>query len=99
MTNNPPSLNRFSRCSPTSRSHFFNHPCFTRCPPCDTIALICSEGTRMSRTYHIWTLGCQMNEADSQRLGSELEKVGYQAASNPDEADILVVNTCVVRQS
>ena len=48
--------------------------------------------------YHIWTLGCQMNSADSQLLASELERMGYSAASDPDAADILVVNTCVVRQ-
>jgi tRNA-2-methylthio-N6-dimethylallyladenosine synthase len=49
--------------------------------------------------YHIWTLGCQMNEADTQRLASELERMGIQAAQNPDDADIYVINTCVVRQS
>src|SRR5258708_28523067 len=56
------------------------------------------RGIALSRTYHIWTLGCQMNVADSQRLASELEKMGYRAADNPDLADVLVVNTCVVRQ-
>src|ERR1700687_1759538 len=40
-----------------------------------------------------------MNVADSQRLASELEKMGYRAAQEPDDADVLVVNTCVVRQS
>lgn len=49
--------------------------------------------------YHIWTLGCQMNVADSQRLASELEELGHRAANNADDADILVINTCVVRQS
>ena len=49
--------------------------------------------------YHIWTLGCQMNVADSQLLASELEKLGHRAAAQPDAADIMVVNTCVVRQS
>jgi len=49
--------------------------------------------------YHIWTLGCQMNVADSQLLASELEKLGHSAAEHPDDADIFVVNTCVVRQS
>ncbi|MEO8398135.1 MAG: MiaB/RimO family radical SAM methylthiotransferase, partial [Chloroflexota bacterium] len=39
-----------------------------------------------------------MNTADSQLLASELERMGYNAASDPDQADILVVNTCVVRQ-
>jgi tRNA-2-methylthio-N6-dimethylallyladenosine synthase len=49
--------------------------------------------------YHIHTFGCQMNEADSQHLASELEKLGYQAAADEQEADIFVVNTCVVRQA
>ena len=49
--------------------------------------------------YHIWTLGCQMNVADSQFLASELEKLGHRATPNGDEADIMIVNTCVVRQS
>jgi tRNA-2-methylthio-N6-dimethylallyladenosine synthase len=49
--------------------------------------------------YTIWTYGCQMNSADSQLLASELERMGHSAAANPDDADILVVNTCVVRQS
>lgn len=52
----------------------------------------------MARSYHIWTLGCQMNVADSQRLASELEKMGFRASEQPDEADVLIVNTCVVRQ-
>lgn len=49
--------------------------------------------------YHIWTLGCQMNVADSQLLASELEKMGHRAAEDPEQADIYVVNTCVVRQA
>jgi tRNA-2-methylthio-N6-dimethylallyladenosine synthase len=49
--------------------------------------------------YYIWTLGCQMNTADSQLLASELEKLGHTAAEDGDNADIMVVNTCVVRQS
>ena len=50
--------------------------------------------------YHIWTLGCQMNVADSQLLASELEKMGHSAApGDGSDADIMVVNTCVVRQS
>ncbi|MFQ6059057.1 MAG: tRNA (N6-isopentenyl adenosine(37)-C2)-methylthiotransferase MiaB [Anaerolineae bacterium] len=49
--------------------------------------------------YYIWTIGCQMNVADSQRLASELERLGYQAADRPEAADVIVLNTCVVRQS
>jgi tRNA-2-methylthio-N6-dimethylallyladenosine synthase len=49
--------------------------------------------------YHIWTEGCQMNVADSQRVGSALEHLGYQATRQPEEANVIVLNTCVVRQS
>ncbi|HXV97341.1 MAG TPA: tRNA (N6-isopentenyl adenosine(37)-C2)-methylthiotransferase MiaB [Anaerolineae bacterium] len=49
--------------------------------------------------YHIWTAGCQMNMADSQRVGSELEKLGYRYTDSYHEADVVVLNTCVVRQS
>ncbi len=49
--------------------------------------------------YHLWTTGCQMNTADSQRVGSELEKLGYNYTESYREADVVVLNTCVVRQS
>src|SRR5512135_1973278 len=49
--------------------------------------------------YHIWTEGCQMNVADSQRVGSTLEHLGYVRTETPEEADVIVLNTCVVRQS
>ena len=50
-------------------------------------------------TYNIRTWGCQMNEADSQRLSSELERLGLHYSESPDSADVIVLNTCVVRQS
>src|SRR5512138_3366105 len=49
--------------------------------------------------YHIWTEGCQMNVADSQRVGSSLEHLGYAFTDKPEEADVIVLNTCVVRKS
>ncbi len=49
--------------------------------------------------YHIWTSGCQMNVADSRRVASALEKLGYQTTDNAENADVVVLNTCVVRQS
>ncbi len=49
--------------------------------------------------YHIWTEGCQMNVADSQRVGSALEHLGYSNTPAAEEADVIVLNTCVVRQS
>jgi tRNA-2-methylthio-N6-dimethylallyladenosine synthase len=49
--------------------------------------------------YHIWTEGCQMNVADSQRVGSSLEHLGYAFTDKAEDADVIVLNTCVVRQS
>ena len=49
--------------------------------------------------YYIWTIGCQMNDADSWRIAEGLENLGYAAAHRPEEADVIVLNTCVVRQS
>ena len=49
--------------------------------------------------YYIWTIGCQMNKAESERLGSFFEQLGYQATATAEEADIIVLNSCVVRQS
>jgi len=48
--------------------------------------------------YYIWTMGCQMNVADSDQLGAQLEALGYAQAWSPEAADIVVVNSCVVRQ-
>jgi tRNA-2-methylthio-N6-dimethylallyladenosine synthase len=48
--------------------------------------------------YHIATYGCQMNVADSQRLASELEKLGLSATAVAESADVVILNTCVVRQ-
>jgi tRNA-2-methylthio-N6-dimethylallyladenosine synthase len=52
-----------------------------------------------SKKYHVWTEGCQMNVADSQRVGSSLEHLGYTFTDTAEEADVIVLNTCVVRQS
>ena len=48
--------------------------------------------------YHIWTIGCQMNKAESERLGSYFEELGYEVTDSPTEADLIVLNSCVVRQ-
>lgn len=50
-------------------------------------------------TYNIRTWGCQMNEADSRRLASELERLGLVFQPDADQADVIVLNTCAVRQS
>ena len=54
---------------------------------------------REIESYHIWTVGCQMNVADSQRVDVGLDKLGLVKESNIENANIIVLNTCVVRQS
>jgi tRNA-2-methylthio-N6-dimethylallyladenosine synthase len=49
--------------------------------------------------YHVWTIGCQMNKAESVRLSSFLEDKGYQPAGRIEDADLIILNSCVVRQS
>jgi tRNA-2-methylthio-N6-dimethylallyladenosine synthase len=49
-------------------------------------------------TFSIWTIGCQMNVADSRRLAESLEKYGLSAADGPHAADVVVLYSCVVRQ-
>lgn len=53
----------------------------------------------MSRTYHIHTFGCQMNVADSGHVAAELDRLGYTPTDQEEDADVLVINTCVVRES
>jgi tRNA-2-methylthio-N6-dimethylallyladenosine synthase len=49
--------------------------------------------------YFIWTIGCQMNKAESQQIAGYLDSAGYRTASSFSDADLVVLNTCVVRQS
>jgi tRNA-2-methylthio-N6-dimethylallyladenosine synthase len=51
----------------------------------------------MSR-YFIWTIGCQMNKAESQRIAGYLDSAGHQATTSFSHADLVILNTCVVRQ-
>ena len=51
------------------------------------------------KRFHIWTIGCQMNEADSSKIATLLHEAGYRSTEREDEADIVVLNSCVVRQA
>ena len=53
----------------------------------------------MSRTYEVRTYGCQMNVHDSERLTGLLESAGYVAAAQDQLADVVVFNTCAVREN
>ncbi|MEZ5340570.1 MAG: tRNA (N6-isopentenyl adenosine(37)-C2)-methylthiotransferase MiaB [Acidimicrobiales bacterium] len=53
----------------------------------------------MSKRYLVRTYGCQMNEHDSERLAGLLEADGYEATDQVDEADVVVLNTCCIREN
>lgn len=53
---------------------------------------------RAMRRYHVTTFGCQMNSHDSERIKGMLESLGLGEAAAPDEADIVVFNTCTIRE-
>ena len=50
-------------------------------------------------TYYVRTFGCQMNEHDSERISGMLESEGYTRAESPDDADLVVLNTCAIREN
>jgi tRNA-2-methylthio-N6-dimethylallyladenosine synthase len=51
------------------------------------------------KRYHVTTFGCQMNEHDSERMKGMLESLGYQQAQKRDDADLILFNTCSIRES
>jgi len=51
------------------------------------------------QSYHVWTVGCQMNKADSERLESALGQLGLSPEKSARDADVIVLNSCVVRAS
>jgi len=52
----------------------------------------------VARKYCIETFGCQMNVHDSERLAGLLEQAGYEGTNDADDADLVVINTCSVRE-
>lgn len=55
--------------------------------------------TRQGKSYHIRTFGCQMNEHDSERIGGLLAADGMIAVDRVEDADVIVLNTCTVREN
>ena len=55
------------------------------------------EGGARGR-YHIATWGCQMNLHDSEKLAGSLERDGYTPAEDPEQADVILLNTCSIRE-
>jgi len=53
---------------------------------------------KKNKTYHIITIGCQMNVVDSERMAAFLEERGFKAVSETEKAELIIINTCGVRQ-
>ncbi|HEY2182058.1 MAG TPA: tRNA (N6-isopentenyl adenosine(37)-C2)-methylthiotransferase MiaB [Solirubrobacteraceae bacterium] len=53
----------------------------------------------MTKTYHLTTFGCQMNEHDSERMKGMLESLGYGEAGERAQADLILFNTCSIREA
>jgi len=51
------------------------------------------------RRYHVTTFGCQMNKADSERMAGILEDMGLQWEPDPLQADVVLYNTCTIRDN
>ncbi len=52
-----------------------------------------------NRTYHILTIGCKLNENDSEKLVGMIEQMGYSESKEIKEADLCIINTCCVREN
>src|SRR3954466_10148974 len=57
-----------------------------------------AEGYMWTKTYHVTTFGCQMNAHDSERIKGMLEELGLGEAHSQQEADVVVFNTCTIRE-
>lgn len=60
---------------------------------------VTTQEPAQNKTYFIRTYGCQMNEHDSERMAGMLEEQGYVRAESPETADLVLFNTCAVREN
>lgn len=56
-------------------------------------------GLGTGKTYYIFTYGCQGNEADSEVMAGILEQVGYKLSDDPMNSDVVLLNTCAIREN
>ncbi len=67
-------------------------------PPRTVPAPVLGTGSDEARTFYIETFGCQMNDYDSEFIASRFLEEGYAPAESPEAADVLLFNTCAVRE-
>ena len=53
----------------------------------------------IGKSYFVKTYGCQMNVHDSENIRAMLEEMGYKEASNMEDADLILLNTCAIREN
>ena len=53
----------------------------------------------MGKSYYLETYGCQMNISDSELMAGILSSIGYYLLDEADEADVILINTCAIRQN
>ncbi len=57
-----------------------------------------SSAGQFTRRFYIHTFGCQMNESDSEHMAGLLASQGWERASSPEDSDLVIINTCAVRE-
>src|ERR1035437_6912832 len=62
------------------------------------LSLVCRIGNAMSKKLFIKTWGCQMNVYDSKKMADVLAPLGYASVEEPDDADLMILNTCHIRE-
>jgi tRNA-2-methylthio-N6-dimethylallyladenosine synthase len=71
-------------------------------PAADSLGFQSSMGSTSTRvpqpTVYLETYGCQMNIADSQTVSAVLRQAGYASAVRPEDADVILINTCAIRE-
>jgi tRNA-2-methylthio-N6-dimethylallyladenosine synthase len=70
----------------------------SRVKPLTALDLTDISDAAVTRNYYIHTFGCQMNESDSQRIGEALGRAGWEAAAAAETADLVLINTCAIRE-
>ncbi len=63
-----------------------------------TVAEFVTDDVAMPR-FHVWTLGCQMHRSDSEEMAGALLAAGCAEASSLEAADLVVINTCAIREA
>ena len=65
----------------------------------DPILLVAPSYSQITATAYIETYGCQMNISDSELMAGILSNIGYQMVNNAETADVILINTCAIREN